>query len=165
MALVKDVAKHAADETRRAHWGTRLPIDPFAIADRMGIDVSFVSLEPGVSGMLIRKKGSDPEIVLDDLDSRVRQNFTCAHEIGHYVERVKRDPNGSFSFTDYRDVNTDRDLHEFYADEFAGNLLMPEGAITMFQERGLSTIEMAKRFDVSLSAMETRLRRIGKHPK
>ncbi|MGW6376209.1 ImmA/IrrE family metallo-endopeptidase [Rhodococcus sp. NPDC055112] len=161
MPLVKDVAKKNAEEARRAHWGTQLPIDPFAIAEEMGIDVRFMSLDPGVSGMLIREKGSDPEIILDENDSRVRQNFTCAHEIGHFVERVKRDPEGSFSFTDYRDTTASRDLHEFYADEFAGNLLMPAGAVKQLRERGLSVIEMAKRFDVSLPAMQTRLRRLG----
>nr|WP_094736657.1 MULTISPECIES: ImmA/IrrE family metallo-endopeptidase [unclassified Rhodococcus (in: high G+C Gram-positive bacteria)] len=162
VALVKDAALEDAQETRRAHWGTQLPIDPFSIARSLGIEITYMTLDPGISGMLIRKKGRAPQIIVDENDTPARQNFTVAHEIGHYIERVKVDPEGSFSFTDYRGAPAGRDLHEFYADEFAGNLLAPPQAVKMLSARGMSAIEMAKAFDISLPAMQTRLRRLGK---
>ncbi|MHC9941634.1 ImmA/IrrE family metallo-endopeptidase [Corynebacterium diphtheriae] len=57
-------------------------------------------------------------------EPEVRQRFTLAHEIGHLVEREHLGKDVEYSFIDYRN-NGKCDLHEFYADEFAGSLLMP----------------------------------------
>jgi hypothetical protein len=159
---VSDLARRDADETRRAYWGTSLPIDPFSIARAMGLEIREAVLRDGVSAMLLGSAGRDAEIVLDIGDSHQRQYFSCAHEIGHYVERARTDPGGTFAFVDYRDNRSADDLHEVYANEFAANLLMPAAAVKqLWENEGLGHIAMAKRFDVSLSAMQTRLGRLG----
>src|SRR3954469_4734973 len=73
------------DGTSRPH----LPVDPFAIARKLGIQVFIDYGLPGeVSGMLRKRSGyQDPEILLNANDSRNRQRFTCAHELGHYNQR------------------------------------------------------------------------------
>ena len=59
-----------------------LPVDPFAIARKLGIHVFMdSSLPPEVSGMLRKRAGyDDPEILLNASDSRNRQRFTCAQK-------------------------------------------------------------------------------------
>jgi Zn-dependent peptidase ImmA (M78 family) len=157
-----DLARRDADETRRAYWGATLPVNPYEIASKMGVQIRETVLRDGVSAMLIRDVGRDAEIVLAIDDSQQRQYFSCAHELGHYVERTRADPTGEFAFVDYRDNRNAEDLHELYANEFAASLLMPAAAVTQLREReGLGAIALAQRFDVSLPAMQTRLRRLG----
>ena len=42
-------------------------------------------------------------------------------------------------------------MHGFYADEFAGAFLLPEGDFLLMQQEGRSLIDMAVRFGVSLT--------------
>ncbi|WP_205878290.1 ImmA/IrrE family metallo-endopeptidase [Mycobacterium camsae] len=80
-----------------------------------------------------------------------------AHELGHFVERSiqgQRD----FAFIDER--STKYDLHEFYADELAGNLLMPADEISNLRKRGFSNLDMAAYFCVSIPALNKRRDRI-----
>lgn len=76
-----------SDGASRLH----LPVDPFAIARKLGIQV-FVDhgLPADVSGMLRKQSGyQDPEVLLNAGDSRNRQRFTCAHELGHYIQGLE----------------------------------------------------------------------------
>jgi len=160
VALIKDEAKRAADATLSVHSDGRFPVDPYRIARDMEIEVEFAPLKPGVSGMIIAREGKRPRILLELTDAPYRQRFTCAHEIGHYVERTNRlNAPREFAFIDER--GTRRDAHEFYADEFAGNLLMPEAEVLRMHRDGAHPIAMAEHFDVSLPAMRVRLKTLG----
>lgn len=75
-------------------------------------------------------------------------NFTLAHEFGHiYLEHAH--------LTNIHKSSDDILKEDLEADEFAGQLLMPERAImrTNFQDAG----EVARTFNVSLSALRVRL--------
>lgn len=85
--------------------------------------------------------------------------FTLAHELGHYVERVDVSDDNDFSFVEKREPGQ-YDLHEFYADEFAGALLMPEQPFMTMLDEGKSLIEIAARFGVSLDAARKRRERL-----
>jgi Zn-dependent peptidase ImmA (M78 family) len=107
-------------------------------------------------------QGLAAAIAVEARDAAVRQAFTCAHELGHYVERSERggDPTQPFAFVDRR--TSASDIHEFYANEFAGNLLMPQEEVRrQIEENRLSAIELAGYFGVSLPAMSVRLRRLN----
>lgn len=56
------------------------------------------------------------------------------------------------------------DVHEFFADEFACALLMPEAKILALREEGCSPEEMARFFDVTTSAVKAWLHRLDAHP-
>ena len=74
-----------ATRLRGDTWGEgRYPVDPVRIAHELGIDVRQSFLSPNVSGALIKEVGQDPVILLNANDSRNRQRFTCAHELGHF---------------------------------------------------------------------------------
>ncbi|MDO4888127.1 MAG: ImmA/IrrE family metallo-endopeptidase [Actinomycetaceae bacterium] len=131
-------------------------------------------LPDDTSGMIIKKGKDQPAFIyINATESRHRQRFTLAHEIGHFMERklVAKDP--SYSFRDKRGTN-DYDLHEFFADQFAGALLMPTKQILKRNpelraeslsdplEQSMAAIDVAKQFNVSHAAAEKRLERLVK---
>src|SRR6185312_712682 len=77
---------------------------------------------PDFSGLLIRKDGH-ALIGINSSEASVRQRFTIAHELGHFVLHPQKD-----AFVDFRkergagEVRPPRERH---ADMFAAALLMP----------------------------------------
>ena len=157
--LVIDAARDAAKTVATEHWPPDMfPVDVESIAHAMGIRVDYTFLKDGVSGMIQSRPPAVPTIYVDTTEHPTRQRFTIAHELGHYVERMNQGQT-NFAFIDER--GTKYDLHEFYADEFAGNLLMPADEIAQLQRRDQSNIAMAAHFGVSPAAMITRLKRLA----
>lgn len=141
----------------------RLPVDPFLIARRLGISVFVSPLDEGVSGMLVKRAGyDDPQIYLNENDSRNRQRFTCAHELGHYVKRTAEGNDGAlWEYVDRRDdlAATGRDPEEVYANKFAASLLMPDDLVKRMKDRSVAAL--AYEFGVSADAMNFRLDNLG----
>lgn len=160
MALVTDQAKQDAEIVASKYtWLHIFPVDVAEIARNMGLLIEYTYLRDGVSGMLRSRPPEIPVIYVDATENEARQRFTIAHELGHYVERTNQGQT-DFAFIDER--GTKYDLHEFYADEFAGNLLMPEQEIDRLRANGKSRLEMAAHFGVSPAAMNTRLNRLAR---
>lgn len=160
MALVVDQAKQDAAATARDYAPPGIfPVDVAEIAGAMGVRVEYTHLRDGVSGMIRSNPPDIPVVYVDATEVPARQRFTIAHELGHYVERMNQGQN-NFAFVDER--GTKYDLHEFYADEFAGNLLMPEDEIGRLERWGKSRVEMAAHFGVSPAALNTRLNRLAR---
>lgn len=140
------------------------PRDIDKIVERIGLEVTYAPLKGTTSGIILKRdKDSDPEIYIDSTEPRVRQRFTLAHELGHYYDRASAH-DLEYSFQDKRSPS-DYNLREFYADEFAGNLLMPAGEVERLRKRDYSIPGMAAYFGVSGSAMAMRLSRIAKAKK
>ncbi|MBH0054491.1 ImmA/IrrE family metallo-endopeptidase [Salinibacterium sp. SWN139] len=155
--LVKEAAKQAAVRTLEEYWDGSFPIDPVAIAEAHDIEVQFTPLVAGVSGAILAEPG-EVVIVIDETENYGRQMFTCAHELGHYIER-KDSGDEEFSFVERRTQKYD--LHELYADEFAGNLLMPEDEFREQLTASDSVYLAASHFGVSPLAIEKRKERLG----
>lgn len=156
--LVKEAAKIAAKKTLEEHWDGQFPVDPVAVAHAKGLEVQFAILRDSISGAIVAEAGKKPLILVDATENYGRQMFTVAHELGHYAEREDAGDH-EYSFVESR--GRKYDLHEFYADEFAGNLLMPESA---FRDRykGQKTINrVAAFFAVTPSAVVKRAERLG----
>ncbi len=144
--------------------GFALPVDPVAIAQRLGIQVWVAPLDSGVSGTLTKHAGySDPEITLNARDSRNRQRFTCAHELGHYVKRTATSDDTDWEYVDRRDSLTSRgtEPEEVYANQFAAALLMPADLVReyhkMYEHSPATPAALAYDFGVSADAMNFRL--------
>jgi Zn-dependent peptidase ImmA (M78 family) len=138
-----------------------LPVDPFKIAQALGIKAYTAGLDDGVSGMLIKRDGQDPEIYVHASDSTNRQRFTCAHELGHYVKRSATGDT-SWEYVEHRDLLTSqgRDPEEVYANQFAAGLLMPRTTVeALYEEMGPTAL--AYTFGVSGDAMHYRLVNLG----
>lgn len=160
--LVKDAARLAAAKLLAERWDGSFPVDPVELADRLDIEVkSAIFKDPDTSGAIIAQSSDDVTIYFARDDDHGRQTFTVAHELGHYFDRqAADDPEFSFVETRHPDNYT---LHEFYADEFAGNLLMPTAAFCDLWDQGLGIRNLADYFGVTSSAVRKRLDRLRKY--
>ena len=98
----KDEAARDAERLRTSVWGDRFPVDPVRIARKLGIVVLDARLHRTVSGALVKERGEDPTILLNERDSVNRKRFTCAHELGHFVRRS--DNPDEYEYVDFRDI-------------------------------------------------------------
>lgn len=139
-----------------------LPIDPFAIADRLGLVVSRRPLEPDISGMLAKTPNRDPEVFINSSDSLNRQRFSCAHEIGHYSKRTTGRVDDEWGYIDRRGPAASRgtEPEEIFANQFAAALLMPEVCVRDLSAK-LDPAALAVKLGVSLDAMRFRLDNLG----
>lgn len=163
-ATVRD-AERAAEQLLQGWWTSSkedepLPVDPMALARRLGIGVQIVALPPDESGNIHVSPNGVAVISLNRWDSENRQRFTCAHEIGHYLQREAGDRH-DLSFTDYRATlaGLGVDPEEVYANQFAAALLMPAHLVHRWF-RTHTTEQLARRFGTSEQAMNLRLRNL-----
>lgn len=119
------------------------------------------------SGVLVVESGRGL-IGYNASHSAVRQRFTVAHEIGHYVLHVKSKQPRLFVdksvFKRDDDSSTGNDAEEVEANKFAAALLMPavlvraeiaKQELDLDDEDDVATL--ARRFNVSTAAMSFRL--------
>jgi len=156
--LIKDLARANAEDVLVSYWDGEFPVNPIAIAEKLNIDVYTAKMPQGQSGMIIKKGDKQPVIYVNEKEPYSRQCFTVAHELGHYWDRKLHD-DLDYSFTDSR-ANTPNDPHEFYADWFAANLMMPADEVKKMQESKASELDMMNHFGVSRAAIQTRLRHL-----
>lgn len=131
------------------------PVDVHAIAEFFSIPVlPYDRFPEDVSGMIVRIDGK-AAIGINPAHARVRQRFTLAHELGHYLS----------GHDDLRIVDEamDKDtLKEKEANRFAAELLMPTDMLTADLKRGgLDIPALARRYEVSEQAMSVRLIQSG----
>nr|DAS06684.1 MAG TPA: IrrE protein [Caudoviricetes sp.] len=160
--LVWKAARERATEVRNS-YGLSTPVDLQQLCEQLGISVWVGDLK-GASGLILKEQGKDADIYLERTDSHLRQRFTLAHELGHYFERLEASDD-EYSFRDEGTLREERSnkygLMEFYADEFAGELLMPEKEFLEFYDNhGLTGA--ASHFRVSPSAVKKRKERLEK---
>jgi Zn-dependent peptidase ImmA (M78 family) len=166
-------AEDDAQDILRAAWPPdeggklRLPVDPFAIAQALGIKAYSANLDGGVSGMLVKRAGEDAEIYVHGADSRNRQRFTCAHELGHYVKRTAAGDT-AWEYVERRDLLTSQgtDADEIYANQFAAALLMPREVVearfrALERPSLVGAAALAVEFGVSADAMRYRIKNLG----
>ncbi len=138
-----------------------------AFADALGLNVNReVWLDIDISGIL---NGRQRTIQANYFEGNLRQNFTIAHEIAHYLLHSNVDEITDFSFNrsqSYQYTEAQRQEEE-EADFFAANLLMPEDLLRQRYEEhsNLSTQQLvrtlANMFQVSGRAMVKRLKDLG----
>ena len=153
---------HSAWEPGPAPGSALIPVNPFSIAQRLGLKAFTAGLNEGVSGVLVKRAGEDPEIYVHASDSPNRQRFTCAHELGHYVKRSAAGDE-AWEYVERRDLLASQgtDSEEIYANQFAASLLMPRQAIEDRRKEGKNAAVLAGEFGVSADAMNYRLVNLG----
>jgi Zn-dependent peptidase ImmA (M78 family) len=144
--------------------GPFLPVDPFEIALDLGLQVfTGRGMSPDISGTLTKATGyEDPKIVLNALDSRNRQRFTCAHALGHYTLQVRNGGSAPWEVEDGRDLFDEQcpDPDEAYANHFAAELLMPR-EIVLERASVSNAAALALDFGVAGDAIRFRLDNLG----
>lgn len=149
------------------------PVDPARIAEEvLGVVVVVVSMQPDMSGMLVR----EPDRVVIGVNeghSGSRQRFTIAHELGHFHLHKGRsviiDSDVRVNFRDpVSSLATDRE--EIEANRFAAALLMPDHMVRSwvmhesFQNAQELVGRLAETFRVSKAAVNFRLVNLGLIP-
>ena len=146
-----------AKEILTKYWDKSIPIDPIKLANAMGAAVKPVPDLPTsgefdctVDGPLIQYKSTE---------SKVRQRFTIAHEIGHFVlghGGAYRDNPSEFSLMNH-------DPLEIAANRFAAELLMPEDVLNLliFKEGIKDIAKLSDMLQVSQIALQYRLKNLG----
>ena len=161
-ALRRDASREASN-IREVFWRKSFPVDPVKIALALGAEVYEAQLGSDIFGALLQDSEGSMRIYIDRDQPASRYRFSAAHELGHYVDRSRRfevlprviDRRSS----KMPDFNTSEGKREIWANEFAGELLMPQEEIRQQRENGnTSPIRLAKLFNVSLPAMNYRLR-------
>jgi len=158
-------AEKSAERMLQDVWkGRGFPIDPVTISLQLGIQVKQATLPEDVSGAIIKKKGSDPVILLEETDSDNRKRFTCAHELGHFVYRMETRPEAEeYEWVDFRDLESSMGIieEERYANGFAASLLMPRDAVVRQWRDSRFLPSLAYYFGVSVEAAVNRLKNLG----
>jgi Zn-dependent peptidase ImmA (M78 family) len=161
---------HDAWELLQRAWMTKgpdvisLPVDPWAISNKIGITV-YRDDEMGseIAGFLRKAEGIQaPEIYLNAEDVNQRRRFVCAHALGHCTRNLQLRPREAWEIVEGHDFFDAPigDAEESYATEFAAELLMPRAVLSELG-RESSVAGLAGLFGVTGEVMSFRLDRIG----
>ena len=162
----REAVEHLADEVLRRHNITTPPVDVDRIAEREGLvfeETAFTS----ASGAYYRIDEHHGRALIAKNEWPLRRPFTKAHELAHHLMDTPTQnwvagtrlplPSG------YRG-RARHDAHEF----FAACLLVPRAWLGDYMrsrgwrlERGPLIADVARRFGVSKSAAEVRLKELG----
>jgi Zn-dependent peptidase ImmA (M78 family) len=147
------------------------PVPVERIAEGLGLDIRYAPFVGDLSGALVRK-GGEAYIGINSLHHPNRQRFTVAHELGHFMlhRGMKVHVDKDFH-VNWRDDDSSRatSRDEIEANGFAAELLMPTDFIVRDLQdfgrvgrisRELASL-MAKRYRVSLQAMQIKLGSFG----
>lgn len=123
------------------------------------IKVEYIPMRQTQSGQLQYIDGIWT-ISINKLHNKKRQRFTLAHELGHYI--LHKEKNSEFKDAVFF-RNETMDPMEYNANEFAGELLMPEKILRdRINKDGIRNIgELSELFGVSAGAMKYRILSLG----
>jgi Zn-dependent peptidase ImmA (M78 family) len=143
------MSKIAQMVLERVWYDRGFPVDPVRIAAQLGIKVLEAKMPNIIYGALIKKTGKDPLIIISEFDSKPRQRFSCAYELGRYIKEGNEE-------YDYIDLRSDK--LDAFAKEFAVNLLMPKREFKKLLKNKIPTALIAHHFGVSDDALRLRLK-------
>lgn len=162
-------AGNAARRLLRKNKVIEPPVPVENIAINEGIRVVYHELEDEVSGLLVYE--NDTALIgVNVKHPEVRQRFTIAHELGHYM--LHRDKPAVFIDDKLVHFRSDRPAHDFdpreaEANHFAATILLPrnflredleETPIDVLDDRAVRAL--AHRYQVSAQALTIRLAKL-----
>jgi Zn-dependent peptidase ImmA (M78 family)/DNA-binding XRE family transcriptional regulator len=151
----------AAQELVKLSGAREPPINVKTLAEECGALVLSYPFEDDLSGLVVELDGG-AAIGVNDGQAWVRQRFTIAHELGHYllghherfhIDLGRGDSDGTPPGYDW--------ISERAANDFAAELLMPARLLHQFDDGERSAGDLAGLFDVSALAMGYRLANLG----
>lgn len=134
------------------------PVDLAKILQNFGITLAYAGFKkPDVSGAY---EANQKVIYLNKSDSRKRQLFTVAHEIGHIVLDHKKKFD-IFYRAQITQFNGEQTAEEKEANYFAASLLMPQELVIKTWDKYHDIELLAAYFGVSRTAAFWRLKELG----
>ncbi len=167
--LPRDEIEKRANDVLRQHGLETIPVDPIVLANRLGIKVFNAKFSDDSLVGMIAKRDGDVTLLVNQSDPPLRKRFTIAHELGHHFLHLLED--GEFVDGEAnlfrQDVpqeegklSPDR-RREIQANMFAAALLMPEEEVRQGWKRHQSIEVLARKFNVSETAMYYRVNQLG----
>lgn len=159
---IREKARADAASVIDVFWDETFPVDPIAIARRAGLSVFDAQLGEDTWGMIIGNGDGSADIYLDLDQGATKRRFSCAHELGHYFDRMADlsiEP--GMGFEDKRSEEGRGTADEVYANEFAASLLMPESRFRALATAGVPTVAIAAEFGVSPASASYRRQLLG----
>lgn len=149
----KERISEFADAVReKAEFDIGAPVSQ--IVKRFGGKVHMLSLDELANehGAIYVHGRCDFDIIIPDFTSAKRDQFTIAHELGHYFlhSRQGKQP------VEARRLTQEHGRAEWEANWFAASLLMPEAEFRAAVEKRLKPVVLADIFGVSVEAAEVR---------
>ncbi len=143
---IQDVAEKALNSV-----GVKTaPVPVEAVAEKFGLKVVEFAFPNSISGVLKKDRGV---IGVNKGNKKVRQRFTIAHELGHFLLGHDIDKDEAVV-----DIDSNRlSDKEREANVFASHLLMPTEVVKEVQKHETNLKKLAELFDVSEQAITIRL--------
>lgn len=138
------------------------PLDVVEVVKKIyNIKLYYNDLDRDISGFIERISPCEWAIHINKWENRLRQRFTIAHELAHFILHQKILQSGShYDNILYRDENTSAIERE--ANSFASRLLMPKNKFAQYIDEGINTIEkLSDKFELSTSAVRYRAYKLG----
>jgi Zn-dependent peptidase ImmA (M78 family) len=162
----EDNARKIAKQILKKYNVKKIPVDLYKIAKGLKINITKESFSENISGVFIRKETEDDKLSIgvNKNHHEHRQRFTVGHEIGHYllhsgaILHYDREEEERQLYFRAEDVLS---LDEIEANQFSAALLMPEDHLTKDFAKIRSIKRLAKKYNVSKTAMEYRLVNLG----
>lgn len=148
-----------------ADFASTYPVDVKAAAKAIGVRVFADDLPSGISGKIQKDGKGGYYIVVNRQDPEVRQRFTIAHELGHFMYHRNLIGDGVADSPAYRALDESvyemtplERVHEIQANRFAANLLMPMKLVSQAERDnpGIDVPGLARKLNVSGDAMRIR---------
>ena len=167
--MIKQELEQHAEQILRQTDTYRVPVAIEVLAHRLKLTTEAAALGDNISGLLVVENGRGA-IGYNSEHPPVRQRFTVAHEIAHYLLHVKQNrPSQLFidryvAFRSDAVSSTGNDRDEVEANRLGAALLMPEGLVRaeikkhdLDLDDDAAVALLAKQFYVSTAAMTNRL--------
>ena len=146
----------------------KAPVDIKGVFDALGIE--YRTLPLGKKSAWIERNGDCFVVVVNELESEMRQRFSAAHELAHYLLhrdmledgcRVHRHEDRLFDDEANIHPSPFEAVHEVQANRLAAQIIMPASLVRHEWAKCNNVTEMAQAFRVSKVAMEIRLKNLG----
>lgn len=155
------LVKNKVEEVIKDNFIANPPIDIRNLVQNYGLQITFALFNNhNISGFL---DISGKSIWVNANDAPTRQNFTIAHEFGHWLlhkEEIEADPK-SYKVLFRQPLGLNTDYREKEANAFAANLLVPTKMLKICRIAKFNSMQMSVLFDVSEDVINYRLLQEG----
>lgn len=139
----------AASQILESMFVSEPPVDTDAIAQELGLTIFEMKMPDKLKNVAGFLDYEEMEIVVNQDDHKVKQNFTVAHEIGHFVlhkDQIENNP-GIYKALLRSEQYDGNEEFEKQANAFAVELLAPKYLLKKYSYLPINTL--AKLFGVS----------------
>lgn len=157
------LVKSKVADVIKTNFITSPPVNAKELATYYGLTIKFANFSESMSNTCGFLDINEAAIYVNAKDSVERQNFTIAHELGHWLlhrDKITSNP-ASYQILMRHPIGGESDYMEKEANVFAANLLVPVSMLDVCKKAGFTNRMMGNLFVVSESVIGFRLQNEG----